>query len=210
MPVLCSPDVMDRRCPGSWRRPLLARTKSGESRLAIWENPQVPTDTLQLARAALRAGDPAALLGVREGPWLDAKGGIYELGSPSGAEELAKDVAAFANTEHGGLIVIGIGTLPDAHGEVLDRLKPIAHNLVDLDRHRKLIRERVTPSPRDICVAWIDLGNGRGVLYIDIPEQPRSNKPHLVAAPAGRDGKSHQASIAVPIREGDGTHWLPR
>ncbi|HEV2640043.1 MAG TPA: ATP-binding protein [Actinocrinis sp.] len=170
----------------------------------------MPAETLQLAREALRAGDPAALLGVREGPWLDAKGGIYELGAPSGAEELAKDVAAFANTKHGGLLVIGIGTLPDAHGEVLDRLKPIALNLVDLDRHRKVIRERVTPSPRNVCVAWIDLGNGRGVLYIDIPEQPRSNQPHVVAAPAGRDGKSHQASIAVPIREADGTYWLPR
>ena len=33
-------------------------------------------------------------------------------------------MAAFANTEHGGLLVIGIGTLPDAHGEVLDRLVP--------------------------------------------------------------------------------------
>lgn len=189
---------------------LPARRKSGECRPAIWENPQVPADTLQLAREALRAGDPAALLGVREGPWLDAKRGIYELGSPSGAEELAKDVAAFANTKDGGLLVIGIGTLVDAHGEVLDRLKPVSHTLVDLDRHRKVIRERVTPSPRNVCVAWIDLANGRGVLYIDIPEQPRSNQPHLVAAPAGRDGKSHETSVAVPIREADGTYWLPR
>ncbi len=182
----------------------------GKRRAAIWENSQMPADTLQLAREALRAGDPTALLGVREGSWIDAKGGIYDLGSAPGAEELAKDVAAFANTEHGGLLVIGIGTLPDAHGEVLDRLKPIAHTLVDLDRHRKVIRERITPSPRNVQVAWIDLGNERGVLYIDIPEQPRSNRPHLVAAPAGRDGKSHQASVAVPIREADGTYWLPR
>ena len=37
-------------------------------------------------------------------------------------------------------------------------------------------------------VDWIDLGNEQGVLYIDVPEQPRACLPYVVAAPAGRDG----------------------
>jgi len=41
--------------------------------------------------------------------------------------------------------------------------------LVDLDRHRKLIRERVIPPPRGVNVGWIDCGKGTGVLVIDVP-----------------------------------------
>lgn len=61
---------------------------------------------LDAVRAALRAHDPAALLELSEGQWLDAKGAPYELRDPRAVEELAKDVAAFANGG-GGILVIG-------------------------------------------------------------------------------------------------------
>ena len=48
-----------------------------------------------------------------EGPWIDAKGGGRTIQAlRAGSEELAKDMAAFANSEHGGLLVIGTSTLP--------------------------------------------------------------------------------------------------
>ncbi|MFF1569806.1 helix-turn-helix domain-containing protein [Streptomyces sp. NPDC058293] len=68
----------------------------------------MPTD-LKSALAALDAHEPLSLLGLRETQWLDAKGGPYQLANPRSVEELAKDVAAFANVG-GGLIVIGIAT----------------------------------------------------------------------------------------------------
>lgn len=166
--------------------------------------------SLTSAREALRNSDPSALLGLREGSWLDAKAGIYDLKSPAGVEELAKDVAAFSNSLYGGLIVIGIGARVDDQGEVLDKLKPVPRSAVDLDRHRKLIRERVTPAPRQVTVEWIDLGNEQGVLFIDIPAQPRACLPYVVAAPTGKNGQVNPSTVAVPIREADGTHWLPR
>lgn len=165
---------------------------------------------LQSARESLRNNDPSALLGLREGIWLDAKAGIYDLKSVAKAEELAKDVAAFSNTLYGGLIVVGIGTRVDDQGEVLEKLKPVPRNTVDLDRHRKLIRERVTPAPRQVTVDWIDIGSEQGVLFIDIPAQPRACLPYVVAAPTGRDGQVNPSTVAVPVREADGTHWLPR
>lgn len=149
----------------------------------------MPVHNLRTAREALNDNNPTALLGLREGSWLDAKGGIYDLNSPSGAEELAKDVAAFANTLYGGLLIVGIGTRVDGQGEVLEKLKPVPRNRVDLDRHRKLIRERITPPPRQVTVEWIDLEAGQGVLYIDIPVQPRGCLPHVVAAPGRARGK---------------------
>jgi hypothetical protein len=65
---------------------------------------------LEQARHALRRHDPSALLGERESVWLDVKSGVYPLDTARGAEELAKDVAAFANTRDGGLLLVGFST----------------------------------------------------------------------------------------------------
>src|SRR5581483_10638474 len=144
-PPRSAPADSTRRSP---KRSASSSLKSERCAAITCDNQPVPATNLRTAREALSENDPSALLGLREGTWLDAKGGIYDLNSPSGAEELAKDVAAFANTLYGGLLVIGIGTRVDGQGEVLEKLKPVPRDLVDLDRYRKLIRERITPSPR--------------------------------------------------------------
>jgi hypothetical protein len=60
-------------------------------------------------RDALAAGRPERLIGARKCAWLDAKGQPYQLDQPRSAAELAKDVAALANTG-GGVIVVGLRT----------------------------------------------------------------------------------------------------
>jgi len=81
--------------------------------------------------------------------------------------------------------------------------------MVDTDRYRKLIRERVMPPPRGLTVGWIDCGDGKGVLVIDVPAQPSARLPHVVPGPS-RAAKVSRLSVAVPVREADGTHWLPQ
>ena len=76
---------------------------------------QVLVSDVDGARAALRAGRPEDLLDVTECGWLDVKSGVYRLDDPASAEELAKDVAAFANTKTGGLLLIGFSTRKDPH-----------------------------------------------------------------------------------------------
>jgi hypothetical protein len=70
----------------------------------------VPATDIDSARTALRAGRPEELLGLAECGWLDAKGGIYRLDEPAGPQELAKDVAGFANVGTGGLLLVGFST----------------------------------------------------------------------------------------------------
>jgi hypothetical protein len=70
----------------------------------------VPVDDLEAARAALRDGKLTDLLGVPECVWLDVKSGIYPLHDTAGAEELVKDVAGFANSRTGGLLLVGFST----------------------------------------------------------------------------------------------------
>jgi hypothetical protein len=170
---------------------------------------QVPITDIDSARMALRAGRPEELLGLAECGWVDAKGGIYRLDEPAGPEELAKDVAGFANARTGGLLLVGFSTRKEHDSEILDQVRPVPRSLVDLDRYRKLIRERVIPAPREVSVEWIACGDGKGVVVIDVPAQPPARLPHVVAGPA-RSGDAGRVSVAVPIREADATVWLPQ
>ncbi|MFB7375899.1 hypothetical protein [Kitasatospora purpeofusca] len=172
----------------------------------------MPETGLEQARTALYAyNPPSALLGFPECRWLDAKGAPYELKSPSAVEELAKDIASFANSTEGGVIVLGIGTRLENGQEILDRLLPFDRSSVDLDEMRKLLRERITPAPRNVSIEWIEHGGpGQGIVFIDVPPQAVGNLPHVVAAPNGKPGQVNPVTVAVPLRESDGTHWLPR
>jgi hypothetical protein len=166
----------------------------------------VPVLNIIEARAALRAGRPEELLGVAECGWLDVKGGIYRLDDLANAEELAKDVAAFANTKTGGLILIGFSTRKEHDAEVIDQVRPVPRELVDLDQYRKSIRGRVIPAPRELIVEWIDCGEGKGILQVDVPAQPLATLPHVVSGAVQAPGKG-RITVALPVREGDATAW---
>jgi hypothetical protein len=168
----------------------------------------VAVNDIEGARSALRAGEPADLLGLAESDWLEVKSGIYQLDDPGGAEELGKDVAALANANADGLLLVGFSTRKEHDAEILDGVRPVPRNLVDLDRHRKLIRERVIPPPRDVKVEWVDCTDGKGLLVIDVPSQPPARLPHVVLG-ATTSANVGRPSVAVPIREGDAVAWLP-
>jgi hypothetical protein len=142
---------------------------------------------LAAAREALGAGEPEKLLGLAECAWLDVKGGVYDLDSPYGAEELLKDVAAFANAREGGLLLVGFATQVEDGQEVIDRVRPVPRERVDLDRHRKLL-DRIVPVPLHVRVDWVGCGQDKGILVIDVPVQPAACLPFLVPGPA-RTGK---------------------
>lgn len=162
---------------------------------------------LEATRKALRTSGPSAVVGMRECAWLDAKEQVYALGQPKAPEELAKDVASFANTQTGGLILVGYSTRREFDHEIIDALKPVPRRVVNLDQYRKIITTRVIPALRDVSLEWIDCGNEAGVLVIDIPAQPRSNQPFMVPAPTRTEQISKEAA-GVPIRQGDATVWL--
>ena len=144
-------------------------------------------------REALRAGQPEGLVGLPECAWLDVKGEIYVLDTPYGAEELLKDVAAFANAQGGGLLLVGFSTTKENGQEIIDLVRPVPRAVVDIDRHRKLL-DRIIPVPRYVSVDWVDCGDGKGILVIDVPAQP----PAYLAA-ARRAAAEHQDQHRQPI-----------
>ncbi|MEU6519709.1 RNA-binding domain-containing protein [Streptomyces sp. NPDC046978] len=162
---------------------------------------------LKSVLAALDAQEPGSLLGLRETQWLDAKGGPYQLADPKAVEELAKDVAAFTNAG-GGIIVIGIATRLEHDEEVLDCIVGLDPATVNLDQIRKRIRQWITPAPRGVRVGWSGADSER-VVFIDVPEQAAGTL-FVVPAPVGKPGSPRTDTVAVPMRDGDSTHWLPR
>ncbi|MEV5400854.1 RNA-binding domain-containing protein [Streptomyces cellulosae] len=163
---------------------------------------------LKGALAALEADEPQALLGLRESQWIDAKKAAYRLPEPYAVEELSKDVAAFANGG-GGVIVIGVATRPDRGTEVLDQIVGVDPATVNVDQIRKQIRQRITPSVLGVRIGWSGPEDAKRVVFIDIPAQP-VDRPFVVAAPVGKHGAPRADTVAVPVRDGDQTHWLPR
>lgn len=79
--------------------------------------------TLDDAQDIIVSGSARLLLGHAESQWLEAKGVPYRLADPDPAVraeqawELAKDVAAFANSETGGLILLGATTRDQGDGD---------------------------------------------------------------------------------------------
>jgi hypothetical protein len=160
---------------------------------------------LNCALAALDDNEPVSLLELPETQWLDAKGGPYQLADPKAVEELAKDVAAFAN-EGGG--IIGIATRLEHDEEVLDHIVGLDAAAVNVDQIRKLIRQWITPAPRGVRVGWSG-AHGERVVFINVPEQAVGTL-FVVPAPVGKPGSQRTDTVAVPMRDGDSTYWLLR
>jgi hypothetical protein len=85
----------------------------------------MPVSSPDAVREAMQAGEPQRLLGLAECERLDVKGGIYPLGSQHGAEELVKDVAAFANAKAGGVLLVGFSTRLESGQKIIDQVRPV-------------------------------------------------------------------------------------
>ena len=181
------------------------RADPGTCKITLCDQTDPVTNSAGAAvRAWVAARDWTRFLGTPESVFLDAKSGLYQLDDPGGVAELVKDVAAFAN-RYGGLLLVGFGTRLDGRREILEELKPVPRSLVDTDRYRKLVRERVQPHIRNLSIEFYDVEDDRGVLVIDIPPQQEMDKPFVVP---GLDGRKAPKAVGVPIRDADGTQWL--
>lgn len=116
-----------------------------------------------------------------------------------GREELAKDIASFANRS-GGLLVLGMAENKGVPSKVFD---------VDLDdAHLRHIRQVIAastapPIPYDAIPVHNPDAPGTGFLLLAVPRSPAG--PHAVTAPpTGRT----QTALRYPRRGGSRTEWL--
>jgi hypothetical protein len=138
--------------------------------------------------AALARAHFDAVLGTPESDWLDFKSQPYSLDgsnrlSASGKWNLAKDIACFANSA-GGLIVIGYKTqkLRNAIVEEAVSHNPVPKNRVDADAYSQAPADWIYPLVQGISYRWFppERGHDSGALVIDVPPQADRDRPFFV------------------------------
>jgi hypothetical protein len=111
--------------------------------------------------------------------------------------ELAKDVAAMANTR-GGLIIFGVR-------DTTCELTGIDLREANTEQYAQWVRNHVHPYLSGLTLTTLTSPDGtRSVLVADVPASPMA--PHLVYGTAARD-KDQQAAVA-PYRDHDHTAWM--
>jgi hypothetical protein len=122
--------------------------------------------------------------------------------------ELAKDVAAFANSPDGGLIVLGMVTKDVGDGDVISGRKEFDLKRAQTPAYRKYVAQLVYPQVEGFEVTRIDgTRDGYGLAVLTIPPQAQSRRPFLVRGVL-RAGKVMGSHLLWPVRQADETVLL--
>jgi hypothetical protein len=163
--------------------------------------------TLPIALDLVRASRSELLIGMRESDWLEVKRAPYRLDEDTEKIELAKDVAAMANSG-GGMILLGVKAKKLPEHEEIQAINRCRLADVSPRRYRDLIHRRVYPEVRGFDVELIPDGSaGTGVVLLSIPAQDEGQKPFVVHG-ALVGGKVRGAFVGIPRRVGDGTVFV--
>lgn len=149
----------------------------------------------------VRAGHPDALLGQQESPWLEVKRQHYDLQSDYGKIRLAQTVSQFANSDAGGVVVIGLETKKRDGVDTIHAVTAMVH---DRDIRRKYVQaigHRIYPPIDDIRVEMVNAHGGDLVLIV-IPPQAEELKPFLVHGSIV-DGRTQGTFISIVQRRDD-------
>ncbi len=160
--------------------------------------------TLTELKQIIDTGDFNKFVGEVEDQLFDAKGQPYRFeDGPDVKREFAKDVAAFANTS-GGSILIGMHTKtgPLHTGEEIDEVRPVPGTFFDPDQYRKILAEWLYPQPAGVEILWRPFGSdaGKGIGVIFIPLQDDRAKPFLMKRVVGESKKSSELLIGYVER----------
>ncbi|SCD41138.1 Putative DNA-binding domain-containing protein [Streptomyces sp. Termitarium-T10T-6] len=151
--------------------------------------------------ALVSAGFPTLVLGEGESEWLEVKRENYGIGVDSQKYEFACDVASFANSDSGGLLIIGIASEKDSSGnDVLARMVPCRRGSIHPQRYMQILRDRVVPPVEGLRIDVVPVDSG-DVMVVYIPPQPEEIKPFIVKG-AMIGSKVSGSFFSIPHRRG--------
>jgi Putative DNA-binding domain len=125
----------------------------------------------------VRLFGPKVLIGQRESRWLDVKQ-TYHFGKgqdSSQAQNLALDICAFANSEDGGLYVIGCGETQ----ETVDSIRPVANAESMVSSITTTIVRRILPGIIGLDVSTHPYDDGH-IVTVLVPPQEVAIRPFIV------------------------------
>lgn len=148
------------------------------------------------------------ILGTFETAALDFKGAPYRLDEKSEEWELAKDVAAMANSG-GGFIVMGVHTEKDHNldEEHASKIAPFPAGMFDPKKAHDVIARDVYPPVEGLRIQLVNRGDKR-LGYVEVPPQDPDLEPFLLTRSMSDDGEI-RSSFVQPRRSGSHTAYVP-
>jgi hypothetical protein len=154
--------------------------------------------------ALIRGGHISALIGQPESNWIDVKARPHRVSTRREKLELAKDVAAFANSGEDAVIVFGAATKDTINGEVVDAAIPFDLDEMSVQALADTLSAWIVPPILDLEVEAVESEGGLGYGFIFIPSQEPSTLPVLVNG-AVIDERFIGTLLAIPLRFGQRT-----
>jgi hypothetical protein len=155
----------------------------------------------------LDAGDFDALIGEAESAEIDFKREPYRLNEPAQVFELAKDIAALANIEPGGLLVVGFSApkLEGADVEIVESVHVFDRAMFNKDGWLDNAQQLIYPTVVGLDAAFKPSGNNpdRGVAVITVPPQRAESRYFLVAKEFISEDGAPGWMIGVSVRSAD-------
>lgn len=168
--------------------------------IALLRGAQPELNTPEDVLRHLRHGAWRRFLGQAETQWLEFKLEMYRLQEELQKHELALDIASFANSPEGGVIVIGFKTKPDPHGrDVVVKAKGSQGMKKSISQIENLISQRIYPVPEQLSVQIFTKAD-REVVAIGVPPQAPSRHPFLVVG----------QKVSTDKYSGIGFSWVER
>jgi hypothetical protein len=177
---------------------------SREFQELIWAATKRGELTAARCVALIRGGRISALVGQPESNWIDVKGRPHRVRTRQEKLELAKDVAAFANSGEDAVIVFGLATKETINGEVVDAVIPFDLEEMNIQAIVDTLSAWIVPLILDLEVEAIESEAGAGYGFIFIPAQESSTLPVLVNG-AVVDDRFIGTLLAIPLRYGQRT-----
>lgn len=158
--------------------------------------------TMDGAHALLLMGRAEVLLGQPESAWLEAKRKGYGLQySEVEKYEYARDLASFANSESGGILIVGIATATDASGtDIMVEVTPCKTGSLNAQIYAHVAHSKIVPPIEGLEISRVTAEGGE-LLVIRVPPQAEFLKPFLVAGAIIND-KVSGSFISIPQRRG--------
>lgn len=155
----------------------------------------------------VRSGDVSALVGQPEFDWLEAKAPPPRLDDDHGKLEFAKDVASFANTADGGILVYGLKTAKRSQGDIIESVRTFPVGSMQPTRLVAILRARLRPVPLGLQVEVVEVGDtGQARGFVHTPPQDRARQPFIVHG-VSLSGRVRETFVGIPLRVGEETVW---
>ncbi|MFI5674583.1 AlbA family DNA-binding domain-containing protein [Streptomyces cellulosae] len=161
---------------------------------------QVQLESAEDALEALKGNEVWRFIGLHENEWLEVKSQLPDLSKSAGKFTLVKDVAQFANSRLGGILVYGMFTKNKGDGDAIRRVVPFSLDERLKNSIEATLRNQVYPAIANLHVDSVSIDGG-DLLYVYVPPQSDSAKPFIVEG-AGIAELGKGSVFAVPIRSG--------